>query len=50
MIQEKAIIHYQVYIKISAFLKFLGYNKKLKPTKQLWDQEIYVTIFVSVSV
>ena len=59
VIHDKAIIHYQVYIKISiskkknyisVHLKFSWYNKKLKPTKCSRDEEIYATIFALVSV
>ena len=35
---------------LSFRLKFLWYNKMLKPTKRSRDQEIHVTIFALVSV
>ena len=56
VMQDKTIIHYQVYTKKYLpkkkfpFLKFLLYNKKLKSIKRSRDQEIYVTMFASVSV
>ena len=59
------MIHYKGYIQLylpkkesgggggnylSLRLKFLWYNKMLKPTERSRDQEIYVTIFALVSV
>ena len=60
--KDKGIMHYKGYIStykkegggggnyLSFRLKFLWYNKMLKPTKRSRDQEIYVTIFALVSV